>query len=255
MRSVDGTSIQDAMIRERVSTHGVIRPLEPEEELPALKLPVELIGVVSELAMRRYQDGVEFFSRKFSKARTAIAKARRKNLDRAKRDTMHTMAQLQSSLSQEEHDGADEPEKAKDKAKDNKSKRSTYHGVKEGLATGNWSWAWALDMDERPPPSSIVARRDTEEARQLAKIADQAVMADEHALSANNFWSLIVDFLTLTPDKHKHGHGSDHARDRDHSPEDGERGKEKEETHSHRSLLSRLVPERRKDHRKEQKTP
>jgi len=40
------------------------------------------------------------------------------------------------------------------------------------ITAGSWNWSWAMDEDENPPPSSIVSRRDTREARQLAMIAD-----------------------------------------------------------------------------------
>ena len=101
------------------------------------------------------------------------------------------------------------------------SAKTKAKAVKEEdlAATGSWAWAWALDEDEHPPPSSIVSRRDTEEARRLAKIADQAVFMDENALSGNNLWSLIVDFLTITPDrdasKHKHKHKQEHSHGHD----------------------------------------
>jgi hypothetical protein len=42
------------------------------------------------------------------------------------------------------------------------------------LSSPGWAWSWVLDELENPPPSSIVARRDTEEARQLAGFADWA---------------------------------------------------------------------------------
>ena len=75
-------------------------------------------------------------------------------------------------------------------AKDGDAKREgqeAFVGLKAGVPTrGSWSWAWALDADERPPPSSIVARRDTQEAVELARIADQAVLAEEEGkVSAN----------------------------------------------------------------------
>ena len=59
--------MQDTMIRERVSTRGVIRALEPESELSAFRLPPELIGEISELAVRRYMDGTQKFGKKFGK--------------------------------------------------------------------------------------------------------------------------------------------------------------------------------------------
>lgn len=36
------------MIRERVSLRGVIRGLEPEEDLPALHMPLKETGVIKE---------------------------------------------------------------------------------------------------------------------------------------------------------------------------------------------------------------
>ena len=72
-------------------------------------------------------------------------------------------------------------------------------------STSCWNMAWALDEDERPPPSSIVARRDTEEALKLARIADKAVLASERTLSANNLWNVIISFLMASPEERKKG--------------------------------------------------
>ncbi|KDQ50918.1 hypothetical protein JAAARDRAFT_199615 [Jaapia argillacea MUCL 33604] len=188
----------DNMIRERVSTQGIIRPLEPESQLAALQISPNMIGVVSELSARRYLDGMSKFDKKFAHRRKSIAKSRRRNLDEAKKDTLRNMAKLQSYVNR--GDGEVPSPKGKEKA--------TKKGIQEGLmeASGSWTWAWALDGDENPPPSSIVSRRDTEEARRLAKIADQPVVPEEKAMSANNLWSLLVEFLTTSPDKHPPGH-------------------------------------------------
>lgn len=133
------------MIRERVSTQGLIRPLEPEADLVALRVPPEAIGVLSELSVRRYLDGKTKFDKKFSGTIKTIEKHRNRNLERSKKDMVRNMTQLQHHLV----------------AKDDRGKE-TEKGIKEGLlaASGSWSWAWALDGGERPPPSSIVARRD-----------------------------------------------------------------------------------------------
>ncbi|KAI1785206.1 alpha/beta-hydrolase [Ganoderma leucocontextum] len=194
----------DAMIRERVSTHGVLRPLEPEPELSAFRLPPELIGEISELTVRRYMDGTAKFGKKFSKTSQAIEKARERNLECAKQDTMRNMVQLQTFLAHEH----DEHGKGKQRGIGEAEGGAT---VKAGLAaSGSWQWAWALDVDENPPPSSIVSRRDTEEARRLAKIADQAVFSEDQAISGNNLWQLIVNFLTVTPDRDAHKHHGHH---------------------------------------------
>jgi hypothetical protein len=138
------------MIRERVSTQGIIRPLEAEKDIPALQVPLEKIGVITELAVRRYLDGRSKFDKKFSSTIEKIERLRNHNLERAKKDTMRNLAQLQQYLQCEDDvnpDGLGD---------------HTKKGIKEGLAaaSGSWCWAWALDCDENPPPSSIVSRRD-----------------------------------------------------------------------------------------------
>ncbi|KAG2132290.1 uncharacterized protein EDB93DRAFT_1094005 [Suillus bovinus] len=187
-------SWKEGIIRERVSTSGVLRPLEPEADLDAFRIPPEIIGVLSELAMRRYMEGKAKFDKKFAKERHAIQKQRHRNLERSRKDVMKNIAQLQESYGSQTKNG-------KGKAHD------TLKGIKEGLeaASASWSWAWALDVDERPPPSSIVSRRDTNEARRLARIADQAVLQEHSHMSANSLWAVAVNFLTIAPERdHKH---------------------------------------------------
>jgi hypothetical protein len=162
------------MIRERVSTQGIIRPLELESELPAMQVPPELVGTLSEHAVRRYVTGHARFTKKFARAIRKIEKHRQRNIDRATRDTDQHIAALQHYLDRE----------------------------RTGTPDASWTLAWALDADERPPPSSIVARRDTAEALKLARVADKAVLASERTLSANNLWSVVVGFLTASPDEH-----------------------------------------------------
>ena len=74
------------MIRERVSTHGIIRALEPEPELPAMQVSPELIGTPTEHAMRRYLAGHAHFEKKFAHALRRIVKQRQQNLERTSHD-------------------------------------------------------------------------------------------------------------------------------------------------------------------------
>lgn len=187
-------SWKEGMIRERVSTSGVLRALEPEADLDAFHIPPEIIGVLSELAVRRYVEGKGKFDKKFAKERHAIQKQRHRNLELSRKDVLKNIAQLQDSHVSQTKNG-------KGKAHD------TVKGIKEGLeaTSASWSWAWALDVDERPPPSSIVSRRDTDEARRLARIADQAVLQEYSHMSANSLWAVIVNFLTIAHERdHKH---------------------------------------------------
>ncbi|THH33032.1 hypothetical protein EUX98_g1144 [Antrodiella citrinella] len=195
----------DTMIRERVSTRGVVRPLEPEKDLSAFALPPELIGVVSELAMFRYLDGRTKFDKKFHKTTKTIVKQRQRNLETASKDAKKSMSQLQAYLEDQQR----------------------APGVREVQKSGSWSWAWALDADEHPPPSSIVSRRDTGEAVRLARIADQSVLVEENMMSGNSLWSMIVNFLTVAPEqKHSHHRHSSAETDRGSpsEPAQGEKG-------------------------------
>jgi len=171
-------------IRERVSIRGVIRPLEPEAYLPAFKLKPEHVGVISETSLRRYIQGKAEYEDKFSDTRRSIAKERERNLKLALEEADKSLGHIESCL----WEFAEESESGQ-----------TVLGSPRFLkvAARGRNWSWALD-DEHPPPSSIVSRRDTRDARQLAMIVD---IVAENALNGNNLWQDMVSFLTVTPDK------------------------------------------------------
>lgn len=176
------------MIRERVSTKGVLRALEPESELDAMKVPTNVVGTISELAMRRFINGAASFSKKYAGRIREIEKHRASNLKKAEKGVIKNMSVLESSIKAQEEDG---------KEKDGKGGEGK--NAREGLipSTGSWSWAWVLDGSEKPPPSSIVSRRDTAEAMELAKIADLGVFELDHRVTGNNLWQILVNFLTV----------------------------------------------------------
>ncbi|KAH0588833.1 hypothetical protein H2248_004632 [Termitomyces sp. 'cryptogamus'] len=177
------------MIRERVSTQGIIRPLEPESELSALIIDPDVIGRISELTLRRYLDASAMFDKKFAHTIRAIKKDRWRNLTLAKKDTKRGLAALHHKITLSS-------------AENSNSSSSVAHGVRESFpSSGSWNWAWVLDGEERPPPSSIVSRRDTAEARHLAKIADQSLFQDDQSLSANRLWSAVLNFFTFDQDQ------------------------------------------------------
>ena len=172
------------MIRERVSTKGVVRPLEHETELGALQL--QNVGRFSEQTINRFLKERETFDKKFSKTLKSIEKHRHRNLERSKHDMIKWLGFLRQFL----HKSDDETE--------------TEKRIESVILSPRWNWAWALDEEEHPPPSSIVSRRDTEEARKLAEVADQAVLGEDHSISGNNLWSVVINFLTATPGKNNH---------------------------------------------------
>lgn len=178
------------MIRERVSTEGYIHPLEPVDGLECMRMPEEVLGRISELALRRYIDTQRHFDKKFSHTYKSIDKQRRKNIERAKLDTIKRMSKIKKTLKgREDSNGhgkrAGEPSEFKDQL----------------LSKPGWSYAWVFEEGEAPPPSSIVARRDTNEARELAELADNSILEGDRAFSGNNLWSIMVNFFTVTPDR------------------------------------------------------
>lgn len=145
----------------------------------------DAVGVVSEHSLRRYLQGKAKFDAKFSSTLKRIGKERDRNLRLAHKEGDKSLGHLESYL-----------RKATEKSDSGEDVLDSPRFQK--FTAGSWNWSWALDEDEHPPPSSIVSRRDTWEARQLAMIAD---IMPENTLSGNNLWQHLVTFLTVTPDK------------------------------------------------------
>lgn len=206
------------MIRERVSITGVIRPLEPENELAGCIHPHERIGVIPELAVRRYLEGSAVWKKKFKHTIRTVDRHRIRNLSIARKETVRNMDQLQMHFLQDpssEGQAHENSEHSRIHALGNiRSRLSTRsgrapesNGIKEGIrkTAASWTWAWAIDGNEHPPPSSIVARRDTEEARRLSKIADQPPDVNDRYLSGNNLWTVLVNALSVEKAKQAEG--------------------------------------------------
>ncbi|KAG9045790.1 hypothetical protein FS837_005652 [Tulasnella sp. UAMH 9824] len=195
---VGGTPFTKHMIRERVATNGVIRPLEDEALIPACTMKLEDIGVLHEESVRRYLKGQAIWERKFAKVARSIEGQRQKHLNLSTKDTRGTMDKIRRQLhlvGERQPPGlATEPDTTADE----------QHTVdlscvmeKTVLGSRQWKWGWALE-GETPPPSSIVARGDTDEARRLGQFADRQLGPgdEEHSLSGNNLWSVVVEALT-----------------------------------------------------------
>lgn len=176
-------SWKECMIRERVSTRGEIRPLEPKEELATFLVPANLIGVPSENVIRRYIEWKGVFDQKFAKEIEAVETHRRRIMKLAKKDHSKVILHLRE-------------------LRDGKNKRNA--SKENSDASGSGGWAWALDEDENPPPSCIASRRDTDEARRLARIADQAVLQDDISFSGNSLWAFVVNLLSVPSEKDHH---------------------------------------------------
>jgi hypothetical protein len=123
------------MIRERVSISGMIRPLEPEHDLPALQISPELLGTVSERWVQRYVAGTEHHEKKYAKRIKHLAERHER-----------AIANLQHVHGSQE-----------DSAVPRRWRMKTMTRKRKGKRTSSLPWPLEAD-DERPPPSSLVAR-------------------------------------------------------------------------------------------------
>ncbi|KAI0260171.1 hypothetical protein BC834DRAFT_973673 [Gloeopeniophorella convolvens] len=174
----------EAMIRERISTQGVIRPLEHEHDLQAFTVPAHLIGHIPERVLSRYFSAKTLADQKHASAHRAVAKQRERTLSRAARELSGRAGALRAFLA-----GDGDAEEG---------------NVRRGLlaASRSWSLAWALGAAERPPPSSVAARLDTDEALRAARAADQTVLevragAAAPSASRGNLWGAAVGVLAV----------------------------------------------------------
>lgn len=179
------------MIRERVSTRGIIRPLESEENLPGCKFPVEKIGLVNEagkpntsdaneispwydhlttgylvLGAKRYLEGQALWDKKYSSHVKKVARQREKNLALAKEDNIKMMGKLHDRLVRQ-HRSSPVSSVTSSPSGENAASGDNNDG-NLSLNSPLWNWSWALEGED-PPASSIVARRDTVRYSPIAK--------------------------------------------------------------------------------------
>lgn len=74
------------MLRERVDIFGKVRPMEPKEEIEALRIPARQLGIIKEEPVRRWQAGQELWDRKFK--RQALQAEERREHYKKKYETM-----------------------------------------------------------------------------------------------------------------------------------------------------------------------
>ena len=175
------------LIRERVSIQGVIRPLEPEAELPSFQLKDDLVGAATEIPLRQYIQAKAEYQVKFSSTYKSVIKERERNLRLAHEEDDRSLGHLESYL-QKVTERSDSGQNVLDSPRLQK------------ITADSWNWSWAMDEDENPPLSSLVSRRDTPEALQLAMIAE---IMPENTPGGNNLWRCLLPCLTATPDEVK----------------------------------------------------
>ncbi|GAA5946989.1 hypothetical protein JCM3765_002103 [Sporobolomyces pararoseus] len=187
----------DNMIRERISITGVVRPMEPEAEMQALTLDPEDLGLIKEGPVKRYLAGKAIWDKKFAREQRKVNKNREKHLHKSIKEEAKRITRRAE-------------EAAKRKKTDlvtSSSKKTSTHTTAEGTPERVTDSPEPLDpLDkasggiwdlhgEHPPPSSIAARKDTMEARKLAKTLEEHY-SRLHALA---LWSEIHDVVGHAP--------------------------------------------------------
>ncbi|TBU23510.1 alpha/beta-hydrolase [Dichomitus squalens] len=139
-------------IRERVNPLGHVRPMEPAEEVPALRLKPSEIGIIKEKPVRMWLEGQDEWDRRYKSQAEAVIRKRK-----------HYQAKWEKLLEHAKQEGL---------FGEKDSLRSTTSAVSTG-GTIETDRRWGpLDLEgERPPPSAIAGRNDTREAVALLKKA------------------------------------------------------------------------------------
>ena len=135
--SPEHDSSRTTMIREGIAINGIVHPLEPERDIPALNIDPITLGIISARWAQVYLAGMQRHEKKYASSIRQIEQRRKRAIALLR---FPTEASQEETVAEVEGDG--------------------------------WSVAWALDdADECPPPSSLVARCDTAEALALARSA------------------------------------------------------------------------------------
>jgi hypothetical protein len=158
------------MLRERVDVHGQIRPMEPMEEIHALRIPPGQIGLIKEAPVRRWLRGQEIWDEQFKGRAKKVLKKRKKLEEKAERIVQRVTRQGlvvdteggEARPSREQTGGGGEQDEVRPKVEQQGRKRSSRSVLTtSGIIDENRRFG-PLDLDdENPPPSAIAKRRDT----------------------------------------------------------------------------------------------
>ncbi|KAK4055202.1 hypothetical protein OIV83_000482 [Microbotryomycetes sp. JL201] len=173
----------DNMIRERISLTGVVRALEPESELECLNLNPEDIGVVKEAPVKRYLAGKTIWDKKFKSVAEKVQREREDNLRKSMREEASRITErIKKARKHNEHPHVldNHPSTSHEQVVASPDPMDSPEQHVRGI--------WDLH-GENPPPSSIAARKDTREARALARTLDEHY----NKLHALNVWSEFAD--------------------------------------------------------------
>lgn len=141
------------MIRERIDIHGLVRLMESREDIPALLLPPDKIGMIKEAPAMRWYRGQEEWDKRFHKAGKRVLQKREKLKDKADKLIKHA---LEQGLVHEAF-----PESLVDEPAEKQTGRPVRRRTSIGEIQEHRRWGPLDLVDEKPPASAIAGRRDT----------------------------------------------------------------------------------------------
>ncbi|KAG8887205.1 hypothetical protein FRB98_000367 [Tulasnella sp. 332] len=170
-RGAGGTSAQGGkhevdtirILCERVSIHGKIRPLECDEEIEALRMDHEKMGIIKEAPVKRWLEGQGEADRTWKHAGKSVEQNRL--LFEAKAIQLISNARKKGLL---DHDGR--PVWDFSGTGDGQVHDKGPEGTPDGFYTDSRKRWCPLDLEgERPSPTAIAGRRDTPDALALLR--------------------------------------------------------------------------------------
>lgn len=159
------------MLRERVDVHGRIRPMEPIEEIPSLRIPSSQIGLIKEAPVRRWLHGQTIRDKEFKRQSKKVYEKRKKFEEKAEqiiRDaTLQGLAvqtgagEVRVTPERTVEGGGSEQNEVRPMVGLQGRRKSSRSMSIAGVIDENRRFG-PLDLDdENPPPSAIAKRKDT----------------------------------------------------------------------------------------------
>jgi len=104
------------MIRQRVDRHGLIRPLEPESELPGCCLPPSEIGIIKEGPVKKWMNARQEWDTRYASAKRRVQKQRAREMAQGYQQFGDGEVPPPSALAGRRKTGADLREKKKERS-------------------------------------------------------------------------------------------------------------------------------------------
>lgn len=142
------------MIRERVDIHGIVRVMEPKEEVSALQVRPQEVGLIKEGPLNKWWSGQKEWDKRYRRNGEKAIKKRRKYEERAKKVMENAREQGLLLVHENQNHSSPRPTRIT-------SNMSTLSTKSARRIDNDRRWG-PLDLEyENVPSSAIANRRDT----------------------------------------------------------------------------------------------